>query len=133
MTKTLRSHFDDETLEASTIRRVIRIAINSISIPDFEYDPPIPKSLSPQGILKDEEAEAFIDNAENYFNSLYNRFYTRIGDYTKTFAAEVKKVRLEDRLLEESKKELAALENLIENKEMELKRISNLEDELKRI
>ena len=133
MNKTLRSHFDDENLEASMIRRVIRIAINSISIPNFEYEPQMPKSLSPQGVLEGDEADEFIDNAENHFNSLYNRFYTGIGAYTKAFAAEMKKVQLEDRLLEESKKELAALKNLIENKEMELKRISYLKGELKKI
>ena len=131
--KTLRSHFDYENLEASMIRRVIRVAINSISIPNFEYELQMPKSLSSQSVLEGDEAETFRDNAENYFYSLYNRFYTGIETYTKAFAAEMKKVRLGERLLEESKKELAALENLIENKEMELKRISYLKGELKEV
>ena len=132
MTRILREHFDDETLEASLIRRVIRSTVNSITIPNFKYELQMPKSLSPQGVLEGDKAEAFRDEAERHFNSLYNKFDTEIGLYTKALAAEMKKVRLEERLLEESKKELAALENLIENKEMELKRISYLKGELKK-
>ena len=133
MTSILREHFDDETLEASLIRRVIRSTVNSISIPNFKYELQMPKSLSPQGVLEGDKAEAFRDDAEIYFNSLYNKFYKEIGMYTKALTAEMRKIRLEERLLEESKKELTTLDKLIENKEMELKRISYLKGELKKI
>ena len=45
----------------------------------------------------------------------------------------MKRVRLDEQLLERTKKELDALEKSIENKEMELKRISRLKDELTKV
>ena len=134
MTKILREHFEDESLEASMIRRVIRNAVADISLPDDTFGPSLPKSLRPQGVLKGKKAEKFAQEADKYLRfTLYNEFNTGIKEYTRSLTAEMKRVRLDEQLLERTKKELDALEKSIENKEMELKRISRLKDELTKV
>ena len=135
MTKILREHFDDESLEASMIRRVIRNAVADISLPDDTFDPSLPKSLRPQGVLKGKKAEKFAQEAEEYLRfTLYNEFNNKkIKEYTRSLTAKMKRFRLDGQLLERTKKELDALEKSIENKEMELRRISRLKDELQKV
>ena len=133
MINILRENFDDASLEASMIRRVIRIEVNSISLPEFQDKNQMPDSLKPQSVLEGDEAERFIRDAENYLYRLWREFYEYIEMYTRDLAERMKTVRLSDQLLERSQKELAMLGKSIENKEMELKRISNLRGELEKI
>ena len=133
MAKILRDNFGDESLEASMIRRVIRDAISSISIPKFEYKSRMPDSLKPQGVLEDDAAEEFIDKAKNYLDNLSRELSRKANEYPKVLAAKMKEVRLDDQLLKKIEKELTTLEESIENKEMELRRISRLKGELKKM
>lgn len=133
MTKILRKHFGDEDLEASLIRRVIRDTVHSINIPAFEYKKQIPDSLNPQGVLKDEEAKKFFDESRDYVDDLCRGTQKEISAYIKELAKRMEQGHLYERLLEQFQKELASLEKSIENKEMELKRISNLRGELERV
>lgn len=133
MTKILRQHFSDESLEASMIRRVIRDAVHSISIPAFEYKNQIPDSLKPQGVLQKKKAETFLHEAHDYVNDLYRNLKRKIRAYRISLAKRMEQVRLDELLLKQFTKELAALERSITNKEMELKRISNLKGELEKI
>ena len=133
MTEILRSNFDDDQLEPSTIRRVVRRAVDSVSIPDFKYDPKMPKSLLPQGVLERQKAEAFIEEAGEYLYSLCDGLSASIDTHLKELTKIMERVRLDKELLEQFREELAALEKSIENKEVVLKRISSLRDELERI
>ena len=133
MTKILRKHFGDEDLEASMIRRVIRDTVHAINIPAFEYKKQIPDSLKPQGVLKDEEAKKFFDESRDYVDDLCRGTQKEISAYIKDLAKRMEQGHLYERLLEQFQKELASLEKSIENKEMELKRISNLRGELERV
>ena len=133
VTKVLRESFDDDDLDALMIRRVIRHTVNSIPIPKFEYEKPLPKSLQSQGVLEQEKAEEFISAAENHLNSLEAKLADRVNEYAAELAREMKKVRLAELLLKRFQEELAALEESIGNKEMELKRISLIKGELERM
>ena len=134
MAKILQEHFDDESLEASMIRRVIRNAVADISLPDDTFGPSLPKSLRSQGVLKGKKAEKFAQESDKYLRfTLYNEFSKKIKEYTRSLTEEMKRVRLDEQLLERTKKELDALEKSIENKEMELRRISRLKDELEKV
>ena len=133
MTKNLRNYFIDESLDALMIRRVIRIACNAISIPDFECENQMPDSLKPQGVLEGNKAKKFISDAENYFYSLYYEWNEKIRMYINDLTAHMKHVRLEERLLEQTQKELNMLEQSIANKGRELKRISRLRGDLERV
>ena len=133
MTKILRKHFGDEDLEASLIRRVIRDTVHSINIPAFEYKKQIPDSLEPQGVLKDEEAKKFFDESRDYVDDLCKGIKRKIRGYRTSLTNEMRQVQLDDLLLKQFTKELATLEKSIANKEMELKRISNLKGELEKI
>ena len=126
MDKILRENFDDESLEASMIRRVIRDAISSISIPNFEYKSRMPGSLKPQGVLEDDAAEEFIDKAKNYLDDLSSELSRKANEYPKVLAARMKEVRLDGQLLEQAKKELTTLEESMKKKEMKLRQISRL-------
>ena len=133
MNKVLRNHFDDDRLKASMIRRVTRKAIEDIDIPDFEYDNRMPPELKPQGVLKDDKGEAFLNDAREYANKLCRDLKRETRAYITRFTSEMKKIPLERLLLEQFQKELASLEKSIENKEMELKRINRIKGELKKI
>ena len=133
MTKILRQHFSDESLEASMIRRVIRDAIHSIIIPDFEYKNQIPDSLKSQGVLQGKKAEKFLQKAHDHVNYLYSGLKRKIRAYRISLTRRMEQVRLDELLLKQFTKELATLEKSIANKEMELKRISNLRGELEKI
>ena len=133
VTKVLRESFDDDDLDALMIRRVIRGTVNSIPIPRFEYEKPLPKSLQSQGVLEQEKAEEFISAAENHLNSLEAKLADRVNEYADELAREMKKVRLAELLLKRFQEDLAALEESIGNKETELKRISLIKGELERM
>ena len=133
MTRVLRENLNEDHLEASRIRRGIRTAVNSISIPEFKYEKPLPKSLRHQGVLKGEEADEFIQDAVKHIDSLEKELDKKIKEYGRALAADMQKVQLEKRLLEQFQKDLTSLEQSIANKEMELKRIGLLKDELERI
>lgn len=133
MTKILRQHFSDESLEASMIRRVIRDAVHSIIIPAFEYKNQIPDSLKPQGVLQGKKAEKFLQEAHDQINDLYSGLKKKIRAYITSLTRRMEQVRLDELLLKQFTKELATLEKSIANKEMALKRISNLRGELKKV
>ena len=133
MTKILRKHFDDGNLEASMIRRVIRDTVHSINIPAFEYKKQIPDSLKPQGELKGQEAEKFFNKACDHVNDMCKKIKRKIRSYRKSLTKKMEQVRLDELLLKQFTKELDTLEKSIANKEMELKRISNLMGELERV
>ena len=134
MNKILRKNFDDESLEASMIRRVIRNAVADISISDYTFNPSLPKSLRPQGVLKKKKAENFAQEADKYLRfTLYDGFYREIEAYIRSLAADMRRVRLDEQLLKEFEEELKTLEKFIENKEMELRRISLLKGKLKKM
>ena len=133
MTKNLRNYFKDESLDALMIRRVIRIACNAISIPDFECENQMPDSLKPQGVLEGNKAKRFVSDAEKYFYNLYYEWDEKIRVYINDLNSHMNHVQLEERLLEQTQKELNILEQSIANKERELKKISRLRGDLERV
>ena len=133
MTKILRRHFGDEILEASMIRRVIRNVVHSIVMPAFEYENRMPDSLRPRGILTEKEAEDFLLKAHDYYYCVSRNLKKKIRDYVEDLSKKMEQVRLDELLLEQLTKELTVLENSIDNKEMELKRINRLKNDLNRI
>ena len=133
MTNVLREHFDDDLLESSMIRRVIRSTVGAISMPDFKYDKPLPPELKAQGVLEGKEAEAFFNAACDHASTLCRELKKETRAYIKRFTSEMKKIPLERLLLEQFQKELDSLEESIRDKEMELKRINLIKGELKRI
>lgn len=133
MTKILRRHFDDDILEASIIRRVIRNVVHSIVMPAFEYENRMPDSLKPRGILTEKEAEDFLREAQDYYYGVSRNLIRKIRAHVEDLYEKMEQVRLDELLLEQLTKELTVLENSIDNKEMELKRINRLRNDLNRI
>ena len=133
MTKILRRHFGDEILEASMIRRVIRNVVHSIVMPAFEYENRMPDSLKPRGILTEKEAEDFLREAQDYYHDVSSNLIKKIRTHVEELYKKMEPVRLDELLLEQLTKELTVLENSIDNKEMELKRINRLRNDLNRI
>lgn len=133
MTQILRRHFGYEILETSMIRRVIRNVVHSIVMPAFEYENRMPDSLKPRGILTEKEAEDFLHEAHEYYYGVSRNLIRKIRTHVEEFAEKMEHVRLDELLLEQLTKELTLLENSIDNKEMELKRINRLRNDLNRI
>ena len=130
MTKVLRAHFSDDKLEAIMIRRVIKKTVEAIDIPDFEFDNRMPSELKAQGELEGDEAKEFFDAACDHAGDICRSLRKEGRSYIERFTADMKKMPLAKLLLEGLQKDIAALENSIENKEMELKRIGMIKGEL---
>ena len=133
MTEILRRHFGDEILEASMIRRVIRNVVHSIAMPAFEYENRMPDSLKLRGILTEKEAEDFLHEVHDYYSNVSRNLIRKIRTHVEDLSEKMEQVRLDELLLEQLTKELTVLENSIDNKEMELKRINRLRNDLNRI
>ncbi len=133
MTKVLRAHFSDDKLEATMIRRVIKKTVEAIDIPDFEFDNRMPSELKAQGELEGDEAKKFFDTACDHADDICRSLKKEGRSYIERFTADMKdkkKIPLANLLLEGLQKNIAALENSIKNKEMELKRIGMIKGEL---
>ena len=74
------------------IRRVIRDAVDYISIPFFKYEYRKPGFLRPQGELKGDKAEEFILEAERHLDILYEELDKKIGEYIRDIAGEMQKL-----------------------------------------
>ena len=133
LTNVLRKELGDEGMEAWRVREIIKYAVNSISISSFSYKTRLPAALTPQGVLEDEEAMDFFSEASAYSRQVCRDLRKKVNQYIDNLAAEMDTVRLDDRLLEDFKDELADLEESIAKKEMELGRIAHIREELKGI
>ena len=133
LTKILRQELGDEDVEAWRIREIIKNAVNSISISPFKYSIQLPKKLTPRGVLKDEEATSFFNEACYYSKNSCRDLRKKVNVYIDDLTAEMGRVRLDDLLLEKFNKELASLEESIEKKAIELGRIVHIREELKEI
>ena len=133
LTKILRQELGNEDVEAWRVREIIKNAVNSISISPFKYNIQLPKKLTPRGVLKDEEATSFFNEACDYSKNSCRDLRKKVNVYIDDLTTEMGRVRLDDRLLEKFNKELASLEESIEKKGMELGRIAHIREELKGI
>ena len=133
LTKVLQQELGDEDVEAWRVREIIRNAVNSISISPFKHNTQLPKKLSSQGVLRDKDARNFFDKACDYSKESCSDLRKKVNRYIKDLTAEMGRVELDKLLLEKFNEEFASLEESIAKKEMELKRIARIREELKEI
>ncbi len=139
----LRGNVDDEDINPSQIRKVVRNVINRIEFPSLSYqddltdketdnkskhsgfflgflDAPNSSLRSATGTLTESNAESFLDEAKDYVNSLKRRVSSDIDLYVDNLIANLKNLKISDEVFLEYDAQLDALEKQIENKEITL-------------
>ena len=122
----LRDNVDDEDLNPSKIREVVRNVINRVEFPNLSYSSSsIPSGL---GTLTKSSAETFLDEAKEYVNSLKQRVGHDIYSYLDDLISKLKSMEMSDEIFSEYDTQLEELEKQIENREITLDEYNKLNE-----
>lgn len=131
--KTMRDNIDDDDLDPQQIQKVIRNVLNSVIYPDISYGNNLPTSLSAKGTLTGNDAENFLQNAQEYISKLRTRVRQDINSYLSSLIHALKAVSLSESLFSRYNTMLEELENQIKNKAVTLDSFNRLNGELEKI
>jgi len=124
----LRGNADDEDLNPSQIRKVVRNIINRVEFPSLSYQDNLSGAT---GTLTKSSAESFLDEAKGYVNSLKKRVNSDIDLYLDDLISKLKTLEMSDEIFSEYDAQLEELEKQIENKEITLDEYSLLKNSIK--
>jgi len=137
----LRDHADDEDLNPSQIRKVVRNVINRVEFPSLSYQDDFEEGggvkntpstlgwLRPSsnsdlsgatGTLTGYRATDFIDAANAYVDSLKQRVFGDFKLYLESLISNLRSVEMSEEIFSEYDSQLEELERQIENKEVTL-------------
>ena len=148
----LRDNADDENINPSQIRKVVRNIINRVEFPTLSYEDNLideetddnPTNLgiyglwghsntslrSATGTLTKRDAESFLDEAKDYVNSLKKRVNSDIDSYLGDLISNLKGVEISKEIFSEYDAQLEDLAKQIENKEITLDEYNKLKKEI---
>ncbi|WP_294959476.1 dynamin family protein [Sulfurovum sp.] len=148
----LRDNADDEDINPSQIRKVVRNVINRVEFPTLSYEDNLideetddnPTNLgiyglwghsntslrSATGTLTKRDAESFLDEAKDYVNSLKKRVNSDIDSYLGDLISNLKGVEISKEIFSEYDAQLEDLAKQIENKEITLDEYNKLKKEI---
>jgi predicted GTPase len=133
LVKTLREHIDDEDLNITLIKKVIRNVLNAIVYPDMSYANGLPSSLLPKGTLKGSRAEKYYDDAHMYVQSLRRRVRNDIKDFVESLIYELENIKISESLFGHYDEMLQKLEEQINNKQLTLDQLARVKKELSEV
>ena len=133
----LRNNADDEDINPSQIRKVVRNVINSVEFPTLSYQDNLTDEKtknestnsglrSATGTLTKSCAESFLDEAKDYVNSLKQRVSSDIDLYLDDLISTLKTLEMSDEIFSEYDAQLEELEKQIENHETTLDEYNKL-------
>jgi Dynamin family. len=114
----LRDHVDDEDLNPSQIRKVVRNVINHLEFPLLSYSNISLPSGS--GTLTGSSAENFIEEAKVYISSFKSRVNKDIQSYLTDLMGKLNNLELSKEIFSEYDSQLEELEIQIKNKAISL-------------
>jgi len=129
----LRDNVNDEDLNVTQIKKVIRNVINTITYPDMSYSGQIPSSLSPRGTLEGGRAEEFIADAQAYVSSLQGSVRKDINDFLSELIGTLKNMQMANEIFGSYDEILRELDEQINNREITLDKFNRIKDELKKV
>jgi len=126
----LRDNISDDDLNVTQIRKVLRNVLNRLKYPEIEYNNILPDSLQKYGTLKNYEAERFIEDAQEYVNSIRVRVRKDISNFIKELIEALKNIQMSKAIFGNYSELIKELEMQINNKEITIDSYNRLKKEL---
>ncbi|HFU75955.1 MAG TPA: hypothetical protein ENK66_06885 [Arcobacter sp.] len=127
----LRDNVDDEDLNITQIRKVIRNIINSVPFSEISYSSNTIPSGS--GTLIKSRAESFIDEAKSYVYTLQKRVNKDINDYLTKLINTLEKLKNSSEIFSEYESEHKELEKQIVKKNITFDEFYRIKKEIKEV
>lgn len=121
----------DDDISINKLRSILRGIINALQFPDMAYsDKPLP---SGSGTLKGYDAERFIEEAQEFIQSLRKTTRSDIKKHCKQMAKKLENINIGDELFSELIAQLDQLAKDIENKALALSDLQDITKQLQEI
>ena len=121
----------DDDINSRKLRSILRGIINTLQFPDMAYsDKPLP---SGSGTLKGYDAERFIEEAQEFIQSLQKTTRSDIKKHCKQMAKKLNDINIGDELFSELIAQLDQLAKDIENKALALSELQEIKKQLQEI
>ena len=133
LVRVLRDNVNDEDLNVTQIKKVIRNVLNTIIYPEISYSGQLPSSLAANGTLKGSSAESYIADAQEYVSSLKGRVKKDIKKFLKNLIAALKSIEMSKSIFGNYDEILKELETQINNKEIVLDKLTRIRNEIEKV
>lgn len=121
----------DDDINSRKLRSILRGIINALQFPDMAYsDKPLP---SGSGTLKGYDAERFIEEAQEFIQSLQKTTRSDIKEHCKQMAKKLNDINIGDKLFDELDAQLTKLAKDIDNKALALSELQTIKQQLQEI
>lgn len=121
----------DDDININKLRSILRGIINALQFPDMAYsDKPLP---SGSGTLKDYSAERFLEEAQEFIQSLQKTTRSDIKEHCKQMANKLANINIGNELFSELIAQLDQLAKDIDNKALALDELQAIKKQLQEI
>ena len=121
----------DDDININKLRSILRGIINALQFPDMAYsDKPLP---SGSGTLKDYSAESFLEEAQEFIQSLQKTTRSDIKEHCKQMAKKLENINIGDELFSELQAQIAQLAKDIDYKALALSELQAIKKQLQEI
>lgn len=121
---------DDSGQLFQMMKKALRTSVNNMQLPDMEIDYPFENARS--GVLKGQEAEAFMDEVNTYLDELRSRYRSRTTTLINNMVKAASASKMSNLIFSDMQGQLEALESGIKDKQMTLDRLQRCHDDLGR-
>lgn len=121
----------DDDININKLRSILRGIINALQFPDMAYsDKPLP---SGSGTLKDYSAERFLEEAQEFIQSLQKTTRSDIKEHCKQMANKLANINIGNELFSELQAQIAQLAKDIDYKALALSELQAIKKQLQEI
>lgn len=121
----------DDDINSRKLRSILRGIINALQFPDMAYsDKPLP---SGSGTLKGYEAERFIEEAQEFIQSLQKTTRSDIKEHCKQMKNKLENISIGNELFDELDAQLTKLAKDIDNKALALSELQDITRQLQEV
>ena len=131
--KVLRENVNDEDLNVTQIKKVIRNVLNTIEFPEMSYSGQLPSNLSASGTLQGSRADTYIYDAQVYVSTLNGRVKEDIKKYLNKLISKLKDIKMSKSIFGNYDELLKELEEQINNREITLDKLNRVNNELNKV
>jgi predicted GTPase len=133
LVRVLRDNVNDEDLNVTQIKKVIRNVLTQIKYPEISYSGQLPSSLSASGTLKDSRAETYIDDAQEYVSSLNGRVKNDIKNFLIELIEALRGIQMAKSIFGNYDELLKELEEQVNNREITLDKLKRIKNEIEKV
>lgn len=128
------THLQDATDDPGQLfpmmKKALRTSVNNMQLPDMGIDYPFENDRF--GVLKDQEATAFMEEVHTYLDELGSRYRSRTTTLINDMVKAARVSKMSDLIFSDMRRQLEALENGIKGKHVTLDRLQRCHDALGR-